>query len=169
MLNINLGSSRTLTLLVVMTFFVSAKVNSMQSLGNIFEDYMQNKFEPYAENEFRLNATLRCSSASFFMIGGGNPEVDGLGDYFRDLAFEYAFMLDEEKYKGDKTKEDIEEDNNFLIKKYYDEYVKDGLKWYKKYGLPNDQSKPSELFSDFFKNDMILCMDIYDAFEGSSN
>ena len=52
---------------------------------------------------------------------------------------------------------------------WYDEYVKDGLKWYKKYGLPNDQSKPSELFSDFFKNDMILCMDIYDAFEGSSN
>ena len=100
------------------------------------------------------------------MIGGDNPDVKGLGDYFRDLAFGFAFMLDEEKYSGNKTKAEIEKENNLLIKKYYDQYSNESMEWFKKNKFPDKNSKPSELFSDFFKNDMILCMDIYDAFEG---
>ena len=163
---INKIRSFNITLCIFAALTISTNLPGMQSLDTIFKDYLENKFEPYAENQFRLEATLRCSAGSFFLIGGDNPDAKGLGDYFRDLAFGFAFMLDEEKYSGNKTKAEIEKENNFLIKKYYDQYSNESMEWFKKNKFPDKNSKPSELFSDFFKNDMILCMDIYDAFEG---
>ena len=71
-------------------------------------------------------------------------------------------IIDAKEKDGKKTQEEVRNENQILIDEYFKKYEEEGYIWYEENGYPEEDTEPSELFSEFFKNDMKYCADIYE-------
>lgn len=157
-----MNKSRVIFILFISFLGASISLNGMPPLLDIFKEDFQKKGE-ISENQLFLTTMLRCSAASFFMIGGDDPEIKNLGDWFRNAAFGMAVIIEEENEDFFKEPIEIDKENQSLIDEYLENYQIEGFNWYKKEGMPSNPSV-EEIFSDFFKQDMSYCVEIYEKF-----
>ena len=151
---------RNLSFLIFL--FMSFQTMAMQSLEELYKEHSAKEKADLYRNQYFLETMLRCSAASFYMVGGDDPEIDNLGDFFRNMAFGFAVIIDAKEKDGKKTQEEVRNENQILIDEYFKKYEDEGYIWYEENGYPEEDTEPSELFSEFFKNDMKYCADIYE-------
>ena len=129
----------------------------------LLEEIMDEGFESddITEEEVLHTVLLRCSAASYFLIGGNQQNKTDLGDYFKDIAFGMGVVVSKQKGTLNKTAGEITQENQELIDEYFEYYQLEGFNWYKKKGFPSDP-KVTDLYSDFFNKDMVYCVEIYE-------
>ena len=135
---------------------------TMPSLEKIMGEGFES--DDITEEQVLHTILLRCSAASYFLIGGDQQDnPDDLGDYFKEVAFGMGVIVSGQLGTMDKTAGEIREENQKLIDKYYENYKEEGFDWYKKKGMPSEPEL-TYIYSDFFNKDMIYCVEINEEF-----
>ena len=145
-------------------FFLIIFSISLLSMPSL-EEIMGEGFESndITEEEVLHIILLRCSAASYFLIGGNQQKETDLGDYFKDVAFGMGVVVSGQKGTLDKTAGEIEKENQELIDEYFEYYQLEGFNWYQEQGSPSDP-KMTDIYSDFFNKDMVYCVEIYEKY-----
>ena len=73
---------------------MSFQTMAMQSLEELYKEHSAKEKADLYRNQYFLETMLRWSAASFYMVGGDDPEIDNLGDFFRNMAFGFAVIID---------------------------------------------------------------------------
>tara|TARA_Y100000766_G_C18672214_1_gene490568 strand:+ start:309 stop:746 length:438 start_codon:yes stop_codon:yes gene_type:complete len=138
-----------ITLVLLSPVIVSSELSTFD------EFFSSEKANAMSSHELTIYSLEKCSALSFISIGGDNPDVYDLGDYFLEISL--AYKIEEES----EINEEVHQENTLqTIQVYFKEYEAHINEYLK--------TEPDQPFSELMREDLEFCMYVYEVISGET-